>query len=160
MHARLTVQRGFTLIELMIVVVVIGVLASIGYPSYTEYVAKSRRTAMTSSLLQGQQWMERFYTENFSYYQVRGSSSVVTDLFPVQLKQSPAQGEGSAQYTIAVTVDAKLPEAYSLKASRTGGMTSDRCGDYKLDQYGRKTLEDYDKKRFSTARQALDYCWK
>lgn len=160
MHIPGAAQRGFTLIELMIVVAVIAVLASIGYPSYTEYVAKSRRTAMTASLQQGQQWMERFYTENFSYYQVRGSNATVADLFPGQMKQSPAPGEGSAQYTVAVTVEAKQPEAYLLKASRTGGMAADRCGDYQLDQYGRKKLENYDTTRFSTAQQAMAYCWK
>lgn len=160
MTARFVAQRGFTLIELMIVVSVIAVLASIGYPSYTEYVAKSRRTAMTASLQQGQQWMERFYTENFSYYQVRGSNALSGELFPAALKQSPVPGEGSAQYNIAVTVDTKQPEAFTLRASRTGGMTSDRCGDYSLDQYGRKKIENYDVNKFSTMQQAIAYCWK
>lgn len=159
MHARFSAQRGFTLIELMIVVVVIGVLASIGYPSYAEYVAKSRRAAMASSLLQGQQWMERFYTENFSYHQVRGSEATSSDLFPAALKQSPAPGEGGAQYSIAITVDAKNPEIFELRASRTGNMANDRCGDYSVDQYGRKFLE-YDKNKFSTLQQAMAYCWK
>ena len=153
-------HHGFTLIELMIVVAVIAILASIGYPSYAEYVAKSRRAAMTATLLQGQQWMERFYTENFSYYQVRGSGAVVSELFPSQLKQAPAPGEGSAQYQIALTVDSKKPEVYVLKASRAGGMVSDRCGNYQLDQYGRKTLENYDTQRFSSVKLAMDYCWK
>lgn len=159
MHARFSAQRGFTLIELMIVVVVIGVLASIGYPSYAEYVAKSRRAAMASSLLQGQQWMERFYTENFSYHQVRGSEATSSDLFPAALKQSPAPGEGGVQYSIAITVNAKNPEIFELRASRTGNMANDRCGDYIVDQYGRKFLE-YDKNKFSTLQQAMAYCWK
>lgn len=160
MPARFSLQRGFTLIELMIMMVVIGVLASICYPSYTEYVAKSRRTAMTSSLLQGQQWMERFYTENFSYYKVRGSNALSDELFPAALKQSPVPGEGGAQYSIALTLDESKRETFLLKASRTGGMASDRCGDYSLDQYGRKKLENYDPSKFSTMQQAMAYCWK
>lgn len=153
-------ERGFTLIELMVVVAVVGILASIAYPSYAEYVAKSRRATMTAVLMQGQQWMERFYTENFSYYQVRGSSAVVSELFPAQLQQSPAPGEGGAQYSLAVTVDIDQPEVYVLKATRSGGMAADRCGDYQVDQYGRKKLENYDSKRFATAQQAMAYCWK
>ena len=53
-------QQGFTLIELMIVVAVIGVLAALAYPSYKEYIAKSRRAEAKAVLLSGQQWMERF----------------------------------------------------------------------------------------------------
>mgnify|MGYP001574996894 CR=1 FL=1 len=152
--------RGFTLIELMIVTVVIAVLASVAYPSYSEYVAKSRRTAVTAILSQGQQFMERFYTENFSYYQVRGSTAVVADVYPGALTQSPPKGEGAASYTVAVTVDAKQPEIYTLKATRTGGMVADRCGNYQVDQYGRKTLDGYDTQRFASSKAAMDYCWK
>ena len=57
--------RGFTLIELMIVVAIIAVLASVAYPSYKEYVARSRRAEARAVLVAAQQWMERFYTENF-----------------------------------------------------------------------------------------------
>lgn len=153
-------QRGFTLIELMIVIMVVAVLSSLAYPSYTEFVAKSRRTAMTSTLMQGSQWIERFYTENFSYYQVRGNKALMTELFPLQLQQSPAPGEGGVQYSIAASVDATQPERYSLKAVRAGGMAADRCGDYSTDQYGRKKLENYDSARFSSLQSALAYCWK
>jgi len=152
--------HGFTLIELMIVTAVVAILASVAYPNYTEYVAKSRRATMTGVLAMGQQWMERFYTENFSYYQVRGSTVQVQDLFPPSLVQAPPKGEGAAHYTVAVAVDAKQPEAYTLTATRVAGMSSDRCGDYKIDQYGRKTIENYDSKRFASAKLALDYCWK
>ena len=152
--------RGFTLIELMIVVIVVAILASVAYPSYTEYVAKARRTQALAALAQGQQWLERFYSENFSYYQVRGSSQTVDGLFPAQLKQAPPAGEGSAYYQITLSVDAKTPEAYALRAVRAGAMAADRCGDYQVDQYGRKTLENYDTTRFATVQAAMAYCWR
>ena len=50
-------ERGFTLLELMITVAVIAILASVAYPSYTEYVAKSRRATTIGLLQQSQQWM-------------------------------------------------------------------------------------------------------
>lgn len=154
------VQQGFTLIELMIVVAVIGILASIGYPSYTEYVAKSRRATMTAALLQGQQFMERFYTENFSYLKVRGSSATSAEIFPAELKQSPAPSEGSANYNIVPTVNDATPEAYVILATRAGSMSNDRCGNYQIDQYGRKSLINYDSQKFSSMKSALSYCWK
>jgi prepilin-type N-terminal cleavage/methylation domain-containing protein len=58
---------GFTLIELMIVVVVIGILAAIAYPSYQEHVRKARRADAQTALLELAQFMERHYTANGKY---------------------------------------------------------------------------------------------
>lgn len=160
MHRR---ASGFTLLELMITVAVVGILAAVAYPSYTEYVAKSRRATTVTLLQQGQQWMERFYTENYRYDK-NSAGTAVTDsaLFPAWFSVSPKPGDGAALYDIAVVVTADVRDAYTVKATRKSGtiMANDRCGNYVLDQYGRKKLENYDTAKFSTSAKALAYCWK
>ena len=59
--------RGFTLVELLIVVAIIGILAAIVYPSYQDSVRKSRRADAKAVMAEAAQFMERFYTENFCY---------------------------------------------------------------------------------------------
>ena len=60
-------MRGFTLIELMITVAIIGILAAIAYPSYVEHIYRSRRAEAEATLMELAQWMERNYMVNLSY---------------------------------------------------------------------------------------------
>ena len=61
------VQLGFTLIELMIVVAIVGILSAVAYPSYTEYVRRGHRADARAGLLQAQQWLERAATATGAY---------------------------------------------------------------------------------------------
>jgi len=60
-------QRGFTLIEIMIVVAIIGIISSIAYPAYMENVRSSRRAAIQGCLMEQAHFMERLYSANMSY---------------------------------------------------------------------------------------------
>lgn len=60
-------QRGFTLIELLIALVIIGLIATIAYPSYTRYVERSVRSDGQTALLQAASEMERCYSREYSY---------------------------------------------------------------------------------------------
>ncbi len=59
--------RGFTLIEVMIVVAVIGILSAIAYPSYTDYVRRSRISEATGDLSATRVRLEQFYQDNRNY---------------------------------------------------------------------------------------------
>ena len=64
---KLRASPGFTLIELMVVVAIIGILAAIAYPSYREYVLRGNRTEGQSLLVEAAARQERFYAQNNSY---------------------------------------------------------------------------------------------
>lgn len=158
-------EHGFTLIELMITVAIIGILSAVAYPSYTSYVAKARRTEAQTLLLAGSQWMERFYTENYRYDQ-NSAGTAVTDasLFPSRFSTSPPPGQGGTAYNITVTVTNGTRDVYLITAARAVGssMANDMCGNFTIDQLGRKSIEDstWSTSKFSSKAVAIATCWK
>ena len=160
---KIKLQKGFTLIELMITVAIIGILASVAYPSYREYVNKSRRVQAKTTLVAAQQWMERFCTENFRYDRTSANpSGEVTDAsqFPSRFSVSPPPGEGSAMYTITVTVTDGVRDVFTVNAVRKAGsaMANDRCGDLSIDHLNRRIVTNHN--GFGSDAAALDYCWR
>ncbi|MEO8600005.1 MAG: type IV pilin protein, partial [bacterium] len=64
----MSLQKGFTLIELMIVVAVIGILAAVAYPSYQDSIIKTKRAEGRAALMAAMQQQERYYTQNNAYF--------------------------------------------------------------------------------------------
>ena len=155
--------RGFTLIEVMVVTVVIGVLAAIAYPSYTEQVARGRRSQAKAQLLAAQQWMERFYSENYRYDM--NSAGTATDhdsQFTARFSTSPPPGEGRAVYNIAL-VTPLARDTYTIRATRIAGtvMATDKCGDFTIDSMGRKSIASgtYSSTHYPALNDAIVACW-
>ena len=115
-------NQGFTLIELVIVTVVLGILAAIAIPSYTAYIQRASRSEARGQALMAAQWMERFRTQSGSY---AGAT------LPDTLKQSPSKG--TKKYNIALASDAT---SFTITATPTGTMSGDQCGALTIDHTG------------------------
>lgn len=89
-------QRGFSLIELMVVVVVVAILAAVAIPSYTDYVKRGKLVEGTSALSDGRVKMEQFFQDNRTY--VGGPAPAATDYFTYA-----ASNTSTTTYTITAT---------------------------------------------------------
>lgn len=105
-------NKGFTLVELMIVIVILGILVSIAYPSYQQSVRDSRRGVAKADLLELAADLERHYTTNYTYI----GASLAT--------QSPQQG-ATKYYTLGSTLNAS---SFALTATPKNAQLGDYCG--------------------------------
>ena len=151
-------SKGFTLIELMITVAIVGILAAVALPSYNEYLARGRRTDAQTQLMAAQQWMERLYSESYNYSQNVAGTAVTgtTGLLQAQpFSQSPRAGDGTAAYNIQILQATDVTaNTYVLTATRTGAASTDKCGDFTLTNTGRKNIVNF------TAGQTVATCWR
>ena len=130
---------GFTLLELMLTVTIIGVLAAIALPAYTQYVERAKRTEGKTALMEVAGRLERFYSDNNRF--ATSSTS-----FPVEANIETESENG--YYNI--TINSPSPfQTYTLTAAPT--FTDSLCGSLSLDNAGTRTV--------STA-TASDICWK
>jgi type IV pilus assembly protein PilE len=108
-------QKGFSLIELMIVVAIVAILGAVAYPSYMDSVTDARRADAQAVLMEAAQYMERFYTENNRYDEDTGGTAVA---LPAQLAESP-RDSGTKFYDL--TVQASSRSTYTLRATPKNG---------------------------------------
>jgi type IV pilus assembly protein PilE len=124
-----------TLIELMVVVVIVAVLASIALPSYRQFVLRSHRTEATAALLALAAAQEKFYLQNDTY------TDELTDAPPGGLGLQATTENGF--YTIEI--DAADATGFTATAAAAGGQTDDdHCAEFSIDQAGSKSATHAD----------------
>ena len=111
-------EQGFTLLELMIVVAIVGFLAAIAYPSYTNYVTKAKRSAGQSMLTQVASRQEQFFMDNKTYTADLTKLGYGANPLPVE-SEGQANGSGEIVYNIVATVP--TANSYTLTAVPQGG---------------------------------------
>jgi len=131
-------NSGFSLIELLIVIAIIGILTGLTYPSYNHYLTTTRRNYATTALTDLAARLEQYYIQNNSYSGATLSSLGMSDINKnyYQLKIDQATDD---QYTISANPKGKQAEYDSA------------CGALILDQAGNKSI---------TGRGTSQECWR
>lgn len=129
-------QQGFTLIELMITVAVIGILAAVAYPSYQQYVQRANRADAQAIMMENAQFMERYFTTNGTYASAT-------------LPKGQSPESGTARFLVTLT--SATATGFTIQAAPNGSYTDPVCGSMTIDQAGAKT---------ESGTGTLSDCWK
>lgn len=126
-------QRGFTLIELMIVVLVMGILAAIAIPAYQKYITRAARTKATQGLMNLAGLEERFFYSNNTYTKTPTDLGITGGTYCIE------KCSDSRYYTI--TIPSASSTDYTLQAAPGGAQaTQDTdCGTLTLNRAGQKS---------------------
>jgi type IV pilus assembly protein PilE len=129
-NARKSSQSGFTLIEIMIVVVIVGILTAIAVPAYQQYILRTFRDSAKACLAQHAQFLERYYSTNLTYV---GAAPVL---------DCRTESNMDTRYTFALSNVAR--GTYTITATRVAGSAqiNDTCGNLGLTHTGAKTAAE------------------
>jgi type IV pilus assembly protein PilE len=138
--------RGFTLIEVLIVAVIVAILSAYAYSSYQDSIVRTRRSAAQACLLENAQFMERFYNTNLRYDQtVPGGAA----------PPAPTCSSGrdvTDFYAISFAAGTPTATTYTLQAVPQGGQATNdaKCATLGINQAGNKT---------KSGTGTIDECW-
>jgi type IV pilus assembly protein PilE len=131
-------MRGFTLIEAMIVVAVLGIIAALGYPSYRDQVMKSRRSEGMGALLELADRLERYYSDKGTYADVTAG-----EIFRTETEKK--------HYKLAIDDTQTSNVKFVITATPENGQEKDKCGTFTLTSQGVKSVSKSGME---------DECWK
>ena len=126
-HACNTVSRGFTLIELAVVMAIAAILAAVAIPNYSEYVLRGHRSAVQAFISDVASRQSQFFLDRRSY---AGTVAALNMTAPADV---------AARYTVAIAVVAGPPAGFQVSATPIGTQATDRCGLLTIDQAGNRT---------------------
>lgn len=126
-------NRGFTLIELMIAVAVLGILAAVAYPSYTNYLVKGNRAAAKAFLLDVAQKQQQYLLDNRAYAATAADLKLDTGNQPPEFKR---------YYDLSINLVAGPPPAFTATATPKAGTRQSKDGALVINSKGEKTPAD------------------
>ena len=138
-------RRGFTLLELLIVLVLVSVVAALAMPGYRQHLIRVHRTEAMTALLQLQSAEEKFYLRHNSY------TSNITAAPPIGLGLSTATSSNKYLLSVAIADDGQTFIATAAPAPSGGQEADQECLAFSIDARGRRAV--------SGTRDA-PHCWK